>query len=152
MCSYWKAKSEGDLGWFVAFLIMNMWHNKGDRGHVTCDTLQHKYQKVYFNPCNKTKMLSYWKAKSEFDLVWIGECLVVDMWQVTRDGWHGMGGTWHAAPLIPIVILSPCKPTEVLPNENKIRAWFGIIQGVSSCEQVTGETWRETCDTWHAAT
>ena len=93
--SYWRAKSDRDLGWFRECysrgqVIGDTSRETGDTGHVTGDTWHAatKIVTVILNPCNKTKNLSYRKAKSECDLGWIEKCLVVDKWQVTHDGWQ----------------------------------------------------------------
>ena len=72
--------------------------------------------------------------------------------QVTGKMWRVTGDTWHAETLIPIVIINPKFFFELL--ESQIRAWLGMIEGMSSCGQVIGEhnEWQVTGDTWHVAT
>ena len=66
----------------------DMWHVTHEMWQATHDMLQHEYQKLILILATKQKKIIYWREKSERDLGWIREFLVVDKWQVTHDGWQ----------------------------------------------------------------
>ena len=90
---YEKKKKYIGMWSFVSasdFRVEVRWQVKGERWHIKCASINAAIYSEYLR--QNQKNFRYWKAKSERDLRWFGECLVVDRWQVTRDIWrHNCG-------------------------------------------------------------